>query len=67
MRKTIAVLTAVAALGVTAAPASAGDKDCSDFPTQKAAQKFFKQHGGPSRDPHRLDADHDGIACESNP
>jgi len=67
MRKTIAVLTTVTALAVTAAPASAGDKDCSDFPTQAAAQKFFKKHGGPSRDPHRLDADHDGIACESNP
>lgn len=66
MRKTIAVLTAVAALAFTAAPASARDKDCSDFPTQKAAQKFFKKHGGPSRDPHRLDADHDGIACEDN-
>jgi hypothetical protein len=66
MRKSIAVLTAVVALASTAASASAADKDCSDFPTQKAAQKFFKNHGGPRYDPHRLDADHDGIACESN-
>jgi hypothetical protein len=66
MRKTIAVLTAVVAFAVTAAPASAGDKDCADFPTQKAAQRFFVKHGGPKKDPHRLDADHDGIACESN-
>jgi hypothetical protein len=42
------------------------DKDCSDFPTQKAAQKYFKKHGGPRHDPSRLDADHDGIACEDN-
>ena len=43
------------------------DKDCSDFPTQRKAQKFFKKHGGPKRDRHGLDADHDGIACESLP
>jgi len=66
MRKTIAVLTAIAALAVTAAPAAAYDaKDCSDFPTQKAAQKWFKKHN-PKADPSGLDADHDGIACESN-
>jgi hypothetical protein len=47
------------------APAVAGDRDCSDFNTWRAAQRFYKQHGGPNRDPHRLDADHDGIACES--
>jgi hypothetical protein len=43
------------------------DKDCSDFPSQKAAQIFFLKHGGPRYDPDRLDADHDGIACEDNP
>ena len=43
------------------------DKDCSDFPTQRKAQKFYKKHGGPKRDRHGLDADHDGIACESLP
>lgn len=45
---------------------SSGDRDCSDFSTQKEAQAFFIANGGPSSDPHRLDADHDGIACESN-
>jgi hypothetical protein len=66
MHRRLTVLALViAAFAVSAAPASAGDKDCSDFPTQKAAQKFFKKHN-PSRDPHGLDADHDGIACESN-
>ena len=61
----IAAAVVVAALTVPAASANAGDKDCSDFSSWRAAQKFYKRHGGPERDPHRLDADHDGIACES--
>ena len=64
MRRGIAVLGAVAALAFTA-QAGAADKDCSDFNTWRQAQKFFKNHGGPRNDPHRLDADRDGIACES--
>lgn len=52
---------------VPTSPASAADKDCGDFKTQKAAQIFFLNHGGPKRDPHRLDYDGDGVACESNP
>ncbi len=43
------------------------DRDCSDFETQAEAQQFFLAAGGPQRDPHRLDADHDGVACESLP
>jgi len=43
------------------------DKDCSDFATQEEAQAFFISQGGPSSDPHRLDGDNDGIACESLP
>ncbi|HWP32771.1 MAG TPA: excalibur calcium-binding domain-containing protein [Solirubrobacterales bacterium] len=58
---------AILLLTAMPAPASASDRDCSDFATQRAAQIFFLKHGGPRRDPHRLDADHDGIACESNP
>jgi Excalibur calcium-binding domain len=42
------------------------DRDCSDFRTQKQAQRFFKNHN-PGRDPHRLDGDNDGIACEALP
>jgi hypothetical protein len=62
---TIAV--AVVSLTFLAAPALAfRDRDCSDFPTQAKAQRFFKKHH-PNRDPHGLDADHDGIACEDNP
>lgn len=43
------------------------DRDCSDFPTQADAQRFFIAAGGPQRDPHKLDNDHDGVACESLP
>lgn len=41
-----------------------GDRDCPDFATQAEAQAFFEA-AGPG-DPHRLDADNDGIACENN-
>ena len=40
------------------------DYDCSDFPTQAAAQAYFDRYPG---DPSGLDGDGDGIACESNP
>jgi hypothetical protein len=65
LRITLTALVTVVALVLPAAPASAADKDCSDFSTWRQAQKFYKRHGGPKYDPHRLDADHDGIACES--
>ena len=52
---------------VTAPAAVAADRDCGDFASQKAAQIFFLNAGGPSSDPHYLDSDGDGIACESNP
>jgi hypothetical protein len=44
-------------------PSSGGDKSCSDFSSQAAAQAELRRD--PS-DPHRLDTDKDGIACESN-
>ncbi len=40
------------------------DLDCKDFPSQAAAQAELRHD--PS-DPHGLDADKDGIACERNP
>ena len=43
------------------------DRDCGDFRTHKEAQEFFIAAGGPSRDPHRLDQDKDGVACETLP
>ena len=39
------------------------DKDCSDFATHAEAQAFFEAAG--AGDPHRLDRDGDGIACET--
>jgi hypothetical protein len=60
----LALVSFVGAMAV-AQPASAFvDRDCSDFSTHAQAQRFFKRHH-PNRDPHGLDADHDGIACES--
>jgi hypothetical protein len=62
-----AALIALVIVLPTAAPAQRRDMDCADFSSQKSAQIFFLKHGGPRYDPDRLDADHDGIACEDNP
>jgi hypothetical protein len=44
------------------------DVDCADFQTHAQAQSFFLGTGGSRiNDPYRLDADHDGLACESLP
>ena len=43
------------------------DRDCGDFATHAEAQAFFIAAGGPASDRHRLDADRDGIACETLP
>jgi micrococcal nuclease len=43
------------------------DRDCGDFRTHAEAQAFFIAAGGPKTDRHRLDGDHDGIACETLP
>ena len=43
------------------------DRNCSDFDTWREAQDFFLSAGGPESDPHRLDSDGDGIACEGLP
>jgi micrococcal nuclease len=43
------------------------DRDCGDFSTHAEAQAFFEAAGGPGSDPHRLDGDHDGVACETLP
>jgi micrococcal nuclease len=40
------------------------DRDCADFRSQAEAQAFFRA-AGPG-DPHRLDRDGDGRACELN-
>jgi len=43
----------------------ARDRDCDDFDTQPEAQRFFERHQ--PGDPHGLDGDGDGEACESLP
>ena len=50
------------ALAAPAAQAQTEDRDCADFANQAAAQAFYLQQG--SGDPHRLDGDADGVACE---
>ena len=39
------------------------DRNCADFSSWREAQSFYLR-AGPG-DPHRLDADNDGIACEA--
>ncbi|NIK11137.1 thermonuclease family protein [Alkalibacillus almallahensis] len=43
------------------------DKNCGDFDTHDNAQAFFEAAGGPESDPHGLDRDGNGAACESLP
>lgn len=52
-------------VGLGAPAAHAADRDCADFGTQAGAQRFHDDNG--PGDPHRLDADGDGRACESLP
>ena len=68
IRTAVLVATASVSVGLAALPANAvADRDCGDFSSQKAAQIFYLNAGGPRVDPHRLDAEGDGVACESNP
>lgn len=44
------------------------DHDCSDFPSAEAAWDYWDHMNySKTKDPERLDADHDGIACEDLP
>jgi hypothetical protein len=64
-RKIIPVVLLVLGALVVAAPAAlaqVGDQDCSDFPSQAAAQAHLRAD---PQDPDGLDSDSDGIACES--
>ena len=73
MRKGVKSMLVVAALAVAALPAPAAaatprvsassvDYDCADFANQAEAEEYLLPG-----DPYRLDADHDGIACEDLP
>jgi hypothetical protein len=63
----IVVVAVMAAGGTADAVAQGGDRDCVDFGSQADAQSFFLSQGGPTSDPHALDADGDGVACETLP
>lgn len=64
----LSALCALAILVFAPAVLAQADKDCSDFATQQQAQAYFDAHGGSaSNNFDNLDADHDGIACESLP
>jgi hypothetical protein len=60
----VLMLTPSASAGSLATTAAV---NCSDFSTQAAAQSYFVSLGGPAVDPEGLDADGDGVACESLP
>lgn len=51
----------------TAYNCSSNTYNCADFSTHAEAQALFEKCGGLSNDIHRLDADKDGLACESLP
>lgn len=57
----LSLLAAAVLLGLPFA-ASAADLDCSDFATQEEAQENLLPG-----DPHGLDGDNDGVACEDLP
>jgi hypothetical protein len=48
---------------------SVPDRDWASFASHDEAQAFYESEGGrpdgSGRDGHRLDADHDGVACEA--
>ncbi len=60
-----AVKTQAKTVAKTTAKSGFVDKNCPDFATHAQAQAFFVENGGPTSDPHRLDADKDGLACEN--
>lgn len=63
----LVALAGLVVIGFASPAVAVPDRDCSDFDTQRQAQKFYLDQGGPKSDPHRLDADDDGRACDSLP
>lgn len=66
VRTSLLALAATAAIlfGGGGAALAGPEYDCDELDTQEEAQAILDQTVG---DPHRLDADNDGIACESLP
>jgi MYXO-CTERM domain-containing protein len=59
---TVAVLTVAGTLPLAGAAHAQPDRDCADFASQAEAQEALD---GTVGDPQRLDANDDGVACES--
>jgi MYXO-CTERM domain-containing protein len=59
---TVAVLTVAGTLPLAGAAYAQPDRDCTDFASQAEAQEALD---GTVGDPERLDANDDGVACES--
>ena len=59
---TVAVLTVAGTLPLAGAAYAQPDRDCADFASQAEAQEALDCRVG---DPERLDANDDGVACES--
>jgi len=59
---TVAVLTVAGTLPLAGAAYAQPDRDCADFASQAEAQEALDSTVG---DPERLDANDDGVACES--
>lgn len=71
MKRLLIILSATAALTVSATPVFAhhavGDHNCDDFNSQADAQAYFRSQGGsPSNNVDDLDRDNDGVACEDH-
>lgn len=63
MRTVVGLLVGPLLLLALVTPSLAqADLDCSDFGSWREAQDFYEQSG--PGDPHGLDGDNDGIACE---
>ena len=68
MRKALSILFSLALVLSFTSPALAfDDKNCSDFDNWEQAQRFYEENGGPDEDPHGLDRDGNGLACETLP
>ena len=67
-RVIVAVVLATVVASVVSSPETlAAGVNCSNFSSQASAQSYFDGHGGSSsNNVEGLDADHDGVACESN-
>lgn len=59
---TVVVLTAATTLPLAGVAYAQPDRDCKDFASQAEAQEALDGSVG---DPERLDANDDGVACES--